>query len=81
MPLYYFHLENGKAHLDDTGSDLRDLAAARNEALRAGSDLLRGGPSATDSLWTGSPWRMWVTDKPNGEGKIFFTLLFSAENS
>jgi hypothetical protein len=33
MTHYYFHLENGQTLLDDTGVELRDIAAAQNEAL------------------------------------------------
>jgi hypothetical protein len=79
MPRYYFHLQNGELTLDDTGLQLRDVAAAQTEALRASGDLMRGGPRATATLWDGTPWRMWVTDQPNGEGTTFFTLRFSAE--
>jgi hypothetical protein len=74
----YFHLENGQILLDDAGVELHDIAAAQNEALRASSDILKAGARATASLWNETPWRMWVTDKPNGEGKTFFTLRFSA---
>jgi Domain of unknown function (DUF6894) len=77
MPRYYFHLEDGRRLLDDTGLDLADIAAVQNEAVRASADILKGGPRPT--LWHGTPWQMWVTDKPNGEGKTFFTLRFSAE--
>ena len=66
MPRYYFHLEDGRHLLDDTGLDLLDIAAAQNEALRASGDLLRGERNA--SLWNGKPWRLWVTDSPNGLG-------------
>jgi hypothetical protein len=41
--------------------------------------IKRRGLRATAALWNGTPWRMWVTDQPNGEGKTFFTLRFSAE--
>ena len=78
MQRYYFHLENGQILLDDAGVELRDIAAAQNEALRASGEILRAGARATAPLWNGTPWRMWVTDKPNGEGKTFFTLRFSA---
>jgi hypothetical protein len=78
MTHYYFHLENGQTLLDDTGVELRDIAAAQNEALRASSDIFRAGARATATLWNGTPWRMWVTDNPKGEGKTFFTLRFSA---
>jgi hypothetical protein len=32
MAHYYFHLENGEILLDDTGVELRDIAAAQNQA-------------------------------------------------
>ena len=79
MPRYYFHLENGTTVLDDTGVELRDIAAAQNEALRATDEIITQGRPATPTLWNGTPWRMWVTDKPNGEGKAFFALRFLAE--
>jgi uncharacterized protein DUF6894 len=74
MQRYYFHLENGQILLDDTGVELRDIAAAQNQALRASSEMFKAGPRVTATLWNGTPWRMWVTDKPDGEGKICFTL-------
>jgi hypothetical protein len=77
MPRYYFHVEDGHRLFDDIGQDLPDIAAVQTEALRASADLLKGGPSF--SVWDGVPWRMWVTDKPEGEGKTFLTLSFSAE--
>jgi hypothetical protein len=76
---FYFHLEDGQILLDDTGCELSDVGAAQREALRTSGDILRGGVRATAHLWNGTPWRMWVTDKPDGGGKTFFTLRFSAE--
>jgi hypothetical protein len=26
--------------------------------------------------WDGTNWEMWVTDKPGGEGKTLFRLVF-----
>jgi hypothetical protein len=79
MPRYYFHLEDGQILHDDTGSELRDIYAAQAEALRTSGDMIKGGPRSIATLWTGTAWRLWVTDKPNGEGKTIFTLRFSAE--
>ena len=76
MPRYYFHLEDGQCLLDENGLDLPDIVAAQDEALRTSGDLLRGGEG---DIWNGSAWRLWVTDGPNGQGKTFFTLRFSAE--
>jgi hypothetical protein len=79
MPRYYFHREDGQSLLDDTGLDLRDIAAAQSEAVRTSGELLKDWSRTPTTLWNGTPWRMWVTDKPNGEGETFFTLRFSAE--
>jgi hypothetical protein len=76
MQRYFFHLKDGHTSLDGEGVDLADLNAARQEALRFSGEVLREGPG--DSLWTGEPWRLWVTDQPDGQGKTFFTLRFSA---
>jgi uncharacterized protein DUF6894 len=78
MQRYYFHLENGQILLDEAGVELRDIAAAQNEALRASGDILKSGSRVNAALWNGTPWRLWVTDEPNGEGKTFFTLRLSA---
>lgn len=78
MPRYYFHVADGEILLDGLGQELPDMAAAQNEALQASGDILKGGVHAAEDLWNGTPWRMWVTDKPNGEGKTFFTLRFTA---
>jgi hypothetical protein len=76
MPRYYFHVEDHHTTLDETGVDLPSLEEARREALQAAGDMLRNG--AGTSVWDGKPFRMWVTDQPQGRGKTFFTLRFSA---
>ena len=76
MPRYFFNLKDGRTSLDDEGTELADIDAARREAVTYAGSTLRDG--AGDSLWNGEPWRLWVTDQPNGEGKTFFTLHFSA---
>ena len=77
MPKYYFHLKDGHTELDEDGTELADLKAARREAVKFSGEVLREGPG--DSLWMGEPWRLWVTDQPNGAGTTLFTLNFSAE--
>ena len=76
MPRYFFNVDDGRTSVDTVGSEHPDLQAAREEALVTSADLLRdgGGPD----LWSGKPWRMWVTDQPGGAGKTLFTLRFSA---
>jgi hypothetical protein len=77
MPQFYFHVEDGETVLDETGVELR--AAAQDEALYASGEAIKDGVCAATSLWNGTPWRMWVTDEPNGAGNTFFTLLLSAQ--
>jgi hypothetical protein len=76
LALYYFNLKDGHTLLDNDGTEFVDLKAARHEALRFSGEVLKD--SAGESLWAGEPWELWVTDQPNGKGKTFFTLHFSA---
>ncbi len=73
MNLYYFHIRNGHTVLDGEGSPLADLEAAKSEALKASSEMLRSA-----QIWAGTPWRLWVTDGPNATGNTLFALEFAA---
>ena len=78
MPRFYFHISHGGTSLDSDGFDFPDLDAAKDEAIRCSGEMLRGlkhGPE----FWSGTPWRLWVTDQPNGEGRVVFTLEFAAK--
>jgi hypothetical protein len=70
MPRYFFHVHDGFSLRDDEGTELADLAIAKREAVRLASGLLSSGDH---NFWTGSPWRMDVTDET---GLILFTLDF-----
>ena len=72
MPRHYFHLANGTTTLDPTGLDLADLGAVQEEAVRAVRELLNLGK--TDGLWSGDPWKVWVTDGPDGTGRTILTV-------
>jgi hypothetical protein len=76
MPRYYFHLEDHRTLIDHIGVELPDLEAARDEAVSAAGEILRNGD--TKALWTGKPWRMWVTQSPFANEKPLFVLRFSA---
>jgi hypothetical protein len=76
MPRYYFHVEDSHTEIDEVGVELPNLEAARNEAVVAAGEILRDG--AAKSLWTGKPWRMWVTQSPSPSEKALFSLWFSA---
>ncbi len=76
MPRYYFHIEEYGNTLDDEGIELYDREAARDEAVRTSSGILRDG--AGPHFWGGKPWRLWVTDQPGGLGKTLFSIQISA---
>jgi hypothetical protein len=76
MSRYYFHLKDGRTILDAEGVELSSLIEARKTAITNSGEVLRDG--ADQCLWAGEPWKMWVTDAPNGEGNVLFTLNFSA---
>jgi len=79
MPLFFFHLADSDHTItDDEGTELADLQAARAEAVSVSRDLLRANAVAAPSR--GTPWRLWVTDKPNGAGKTLSTLQLSARD-
>ena len=75
---YYFNFQDGHTTLDDVGHELASLAEARKMAIEHSGEILQDG--ASEGLWAGEPWRMWVTDAPNGGGKTLFTLRFSAKD-
>jgi|1185.fasta_scaffold175849_2 hypothetical protein len=77
MNRYYFNFKDGHTTLDNEGVELPSLADARNMAILNSGEILKDG--ASDSLWGGTPWQVWVTDAPNGGGNTLFTLRFSAE--
>lgn len=66
MALHYFHISNGHTTLDDRGTDLPALADVRRVAVHTAHELLNLGND--DHLWTSEPWRVWVTDQPDGGG-------------
>jgi ABC-type taurine transport system substrate-binding protein len=76
MPRYYFHIEDHRTYIDHVGVELPDLEAARDEAVGAAGQILRDG--AAKNLWSGKPWRMWVTQSPFAKEKPLFVLRFSA---
>jgi hypothetical protein len=75
MPRYYFHLKDIQIILDGKGTELADMEAVRKEAVMIFRDVLRGD----FDFWSGSsPWRIWVTDRPNGKGDTLLVLQLSA---
>ena len=72
MPHYYFHVEDHQHYIDEHGMELADLTAARIEAVRVSSDMLRDHAA---EFWRLGEWRVVVTDS---EDKILFALSFQA---
>src|SRR3954465_15020039 len=71
MPRYFFHVHDGYSSIDEEGTVLSSLQAAREEAVQAAAGILR---DSGQKLWTGEPWRLEVTDMA---GNLLFTLHFS----
>ena len=77
MTRYYFHMKDGGVFLDSEGLELSTLEEVRKAALTSSGEALRDG--ADPDLWNGTPWRVWVTTQPDGEGDVVCELEFSAK--
>jgi hypothetical protein len=69
MPRYFFHLADGERQHDLEGTDLKDLAAARQAAVEHAGEFLRDNP---DAVWKHGQWRVEVTDEAQ---KHLFTVI------
>jgi hypothetical protein len=76
VPRFFFHTHDGSTILDDEGTELVDVKAARDEAITA-CEMLREVPAIIEA---GGAWRLWVTDEPDGKGTTQFTLTIVAQN-
>lgn len=72
MPMYYFNLYNHVEVLDDDGTDLINLAAARDHAARVARELTFKSNGLLEQQW--SNWTMKVH---NDEGTELFSLAMS----
>lgn len=72
MPRYFFHVKDGSDYPDLQGTELADLASARNEALRFAGHLLS---ETGERFWASGEWRMCVQDEG---GRTLFELAFQA---
>jgi hypothetical protein len=73
----FFHVSYGKMAWDSEGIELQDVAEARSAAVKLSAALLSDIDDGR--LWRGTPWRLWVTDGPNGTGKTVVALSFVAD--
>ncbi|PVE21304.1 hypothetical protein DC522_27250 [Microvirga sp. KLBC 81] len=74
MPRYFFHICDGEEVLDDVGTVLASREEARAHAIVVAGELLR---DAGRKFWSGTEWRLRVTDET---GTRVCTLRFLAEN-
>ena len=72
MPMYYFNLYDHVEVLDDDGTDLINLAAARDHAARVARELTFKSNGLLEQQW--SNWTMKVH---NDEGTELFSLAMS----
>jgi hypothetical protein len=73
---YYFHIQNGETLFDEAGIELSNLDAVRQEALLSSVETLRG--HNVSEFWSGEPWKLWVTDAPNGSGNTVLAITFAS---
>jgi hypothetical protein len=74
MPRYFFHVMDGRAYVDNEGTELAGLDEVRSEAIRAAGEILADQGRA---FWKGTKWQMTVAD---AAGDTVLTLRFSADD-
>src|SRR5918997_4093827 len=74
MPRYFFHVTDGRDIIDNEGTELSGLKAARTEAIQLAGAILR---DEGDAFWNGEEWHMNVTD---AAGQSVLKLRFSADD-
>ena len=72
---FYFNADDESYEPDPDGTELGSLHEARRETIKLVSELLVNGKG--DALLTGGSLRVWVTDKPKGDGQTLFGLRVS----
>ena len=75
MHRYFFHIMDGMAIVDNEGTELNDLAKAREQAITTAGSMLS---HKSREFWgDGRDWTMSVADDT---GRVVFTLKFSADD-
>lgn len=74
MPRYFFHVVDGSTFTDLEGTELPNIKAARNEAVRFAGSLLKDKP---ETFWDAGEWTMRVTDAAD---LTLFQLIFYASD-
>ena len=74
MPLYLFHVMDGRAIIDSEGTAFGSIGDVRTEAVRLAGAILH---KEQTGLQHGSPWLMTVAD---AAGDTVFSLTFKADH-
>lgn len=72
MPRYYFHVHDDKTVLDEEGTELADVAAARAEAVIGARDIM------CDQLRRGQLNLAYWLEVEDDQGRHILTLPFRA---
>jgi hypothetical protein len=75
MPMYFFHLYDDAPLLDDDGTELINLAAARDHAAGVARELTFKSATFMQEKW--SKWTMRVHDHEGAE--LFFLAMSDFE--
>jgi hypothetical protein len=70
MPRYFFHIEDGATTRDDEGTELKDVAVAKCEAVRLAGQMIC---DSAGSFWDKQEWKLTAT---NADGLTLFCLHF-----
>ena len=73
MPRYFFSASDADG--DETGTELRDHAAARRFAIQFAGEIMNDHP---DILWDGREFSIFVTDELR---RLLFTIKMVAVNA
>jgi hypothetical protein len=68
MEKYHFDIDDGELSSDAEGTDLKDLASAKCEAVRMAGQVIC---DAAASFWDRAEWKMTVR---TGDGLVLFQL-------
>jgi hypothetical protein len=70
MPRYFFHIEDGTILHDDEGTELKDLAVAKCEAIKLAGQMIC---DSAGGFWDKEEWKLTATDE---DGLTLFCLHF-----
>jgi hypothetical protein len=73
LPRYFFNVQHSPSGPDSEGSELPNLHAAREAAVKLCGEMIR---EMDDRFWDAPLWRLEVT---NLEKRLLFSLTFAGE--